>query len=162
MLFLFSSLLNLVSKLPFHPVLSRCSLIRVFSLTPRKLLHVRLECSTHGRNGETSSQLKREGVPARYVQHLHVMNNREMNYWLAWFVHEVWRRDGKPYPLSTMQQIVAGLQHSVHEYHSVAGHLTTVNFFQKDNSQFSLLRSALDARMKELTRQNVDTHVVVA
>ena len=36
------------------------------------------------------------------------------------------------------------------EYHSVAGHLTTVNFFQKDNFQFSLLRSALDTRMKEL------------
>ena len=40
---------------------------------------------------------------------------------------------------------------------SVAGRLTTVNYFQKDDSQFSLLRSALDARMKELTRQNVGT-----
>ena len=57
-----------------------------------------------------------------------------------------------------MQQIVAGLQRSVREYHSVAGCLTTVNFFQKNDFQFSLLRSALDARMKELTRQNVGTH----
>ena len=32
------------------------------------------------------------------------------------------------------------------EYLSVAGCLTTVNFFQKDNSQFSLLRSALATR----------------
>ena len=36
------------------------------------------------------------------------------------------------------------------EYYSVAGRLTTVNFFQKDDSQFSLLRSALATRMKEL------------
>ncbi|XP_062517096.1 zinc finger MYM-type protein 2-like [Corticium candelabrum] len=67
------------------------------------------------------------------------MNNREMNYWLARFMHEVRRQDGKLYPPFTMQQIVAGLQCS------------------KDDSQFSLLRSALDARMKELTRQNVGT-----
>ena len=59
---------------------------------------------------------------------LHVMNNREMNYRLTRFMHEVRRQDGKPYPPSTMQQIVACLQRSVREYHSVAGHLTTVNF----------------------------------
>ena len=41
------------------------------------------------------------------------------------------------------------------EYHSVAGRLTTVNFFQKDDSQFSLLRSALATRMKELIRISV-------
>ena len=89
---------------------------------------------------------------------LHVMNNQEMNYWLARFVHEVWRQDRKPYPSSIMQQIVAGLQRSVREYHSVAGRLTTINFFQKDDSQFSLFRSALDACMKQLTRLNVGTH----
>ena len=54
-----------------------------------------------------------------------------MNYWLAPFVHEVRRQDGKPYPPSTMQQIVAGLQCSVREYHSVTGCLTTVNFFRR-------------------------------
>ena len=59
---------------------------------------------------------------------LHVMNNREMNHRLTRFMHEVWRQDGKPYPPSTMQQIVAGLQRSVREYHSVAEHLTTFNF----------------------------------
>ena len=36
------------------------------------------------------------------------------------------------------------------EYLSIAVRLTTVNFFQKDDSQFSLLRSALATRMKEL------------
>ena len=61
---------------------------------------------------------------------LHVMSNREMNYRLTHFMHEVWRQDGKPYPPPTMQQIVAGLQRSVHEYHSVSGHLTTVNFLE--------------------------------
>ena len=61
---------------------------------------------------------------------LHVMNNREMNYWLTHCMHEVRRQDGKPYPPSTMQQIVAGLQRSVREYHSVAGRLTTVNYLE--------------------------------
>ena len=36
------------------------------------------------------------------------------------------------------------------KYLSIAGRLTTVNFFQKDDSQFSFLRSALATRMKEL------------
>ena len=80
------------------------------------LLHGRLECSTHGRNGETSSQ-------GRYVHDLQVMNNREMHYWLARFMHEVQRQGGKPYPPSTMQQVVAGLQRSVREHHSVAERL---------------------------------------
>ena len=61
---------------------------------------------------------------------LHVMNNREMNYLLTHFMHEIRRQDGKSYPPFTKQQIVAGLQRSVHEYHSVAGHLTTVNFIE--------------------------------
>ena len=59
---------------------------------------------------------------------LHVMNNREMNYWLTHFMHEVRRQDGKPYPPSIMQQIVADLQRSVREYHSITGRLTLVNF----------------------------------
>ena len=36
------------------------------------------------------------------------------------------------------------------KYLSIAGRLTTVNFFQKDDSQFSLHRSALATQMKEL------------
>ena len=39
---------------------------------------------------------------------------------------------------------------SAREYLSIAGRLTTINFFQKNDSQFSLLRSALATRMKEL------------
>ena len=87
----------------------RSFLICVFPLTPQSYCMRRLECSTHERNGETSSQ-------GRYMHDLHVMNNREMNYQLTHFKHEVRRQDGKPYPPSTMQQIVAGLQRSVHEY----------------------------------------------
>ena len=62
---------------------------------------------------------------------LHVMDNREMNYRLTRFMHEVRRQDGKPYPPSIMQQIVAGLQRSVREYHSITGRLTTVNFLER-------------------------------
>ena len=56
---------------------------------------------------------------------LHVMKNREMNYRLTRFMHEVRRQDGKPYPPSIMQQIVAGLQRSVREYHFITGRLTS-------------------------------------
>ena len=124
MLFLISSLLNFVSKLPFHPVVYRSFLICVFPLTAQSYCMGRLECSTHGRNGQRISQ-------GQYVHDLHVTNNREMNYRFTHFMREVWRQDGKPYPPSTMQQIVAGLQRSVHEYHSVAGHLTMVNVFRR-------------------------------
>ena len=75
--------------------------------------------------------MKKQATKGRYVHDLHVMDNREINYWLARFVHEVRKQDGKPYPPSTMQQIVAGLQYSVCEYHSVTGHLTTVNFSRR-------------------------------
>ena len=119
MLFLISSLLNLVSKLPFHPVVFRSFLICVFPLTPQSYCMGRLECLTHERNGETSSQ-------GRYMHDVHVMNNREMNYQLKHFMHEVRRQDGKSYPPSTMQQIVAGLQYSGRKCHSEC--LTTVNF----------------------------------
>ena len=72
---------------------------------------------------------------------LHVMNNREMNYRLTRFMHEVRRQDGKPYPPSIMQQIVAGLQRSVREYHSITGRLTTVNFLER--TTLSLVCSGL-------------------
>ena len=75
-------------------------------------------------------EMEKPSSQGRYMQNLHVMNNREMNYRLTHFMHEVWRQDGKPYPPSTMQQIVAGLQRSVHEYHSVAGHLTRLMFLE--------------------------------
>ena len=78
---------------------------------------------------------------------LHVTNNREMNYWLARFVHEVRRQDGKPYPPSTIYWFTA---FCASENLSIAGCLTTVIFFQKDDSQFSLHRSELATRMKEL------------
>ena len=42
-----------------------------------------------------------------------------------------------------------------HEYLSIAGRLTKINFFQKDDSHFSLLRSALATRMKELIMTSI-------
>ena len=70
---------------------------------------------------------------------LHVMNNREMKYWLVRFAHKVRKQDGKPNPPSTTQQTVAaGLQRFVREYHSADGRLIKFNFFQKDDFQLSL------------------------
>ena len=64
---------------------------------------------------------------AHYVHDLDVMEKRKIN-WFARFVHKFRRQDGNPYPPSTMQRIVAGVQRSVRDYHSVAGRLTTVIF----------------------------------
>ena len=47
-----------------------------------------------------------------HAHDLHVMSNKEMNYWLARFGPEVWTQDGKPYSPSTMQQIVAAVADS--------------------------------------------------
>ena len=57
-----------------------------------------------------------------------------------------------------MQQPMAGLQHYIRDYHVKAGRIDVPNFFSKDDQRFVLLRSALDARMKELTASNVGIH----
>ena len=56
-------------------------------------------------NARRNKQPTEEGTPGRFLHDLHdlhVMNSREMNYWLARFVREVRRQHGKTYSPSTM------------------------------------------------------------
>ena len=80
MLFLISSLLNLVSKLPFLPVLFRSFLICVFPLTPQKLLHGRLECSNarkKWRNKQPKSSCRK--LTDTFIEQLSTMTSEKSN-----------------------------------------------------------------------------------
>ena len=69
------------------------------------------------------------------------ISTEEMSSWLSMLVVEIRRKDGKPYPASTLKHILAGIQRHLRNESNVK-----INFF-KDPS-FSLLR--MDSRMKDL------------
>jgi hypothetical protein len=77
------------------------------------------------RNGQSVE----EDAPGRYVHDLHVMNSFELNYWLYWFIHEARSKDGKPYPPTTMQQLIAGIQRYIRDYYVKAGRIDIPNFW---------------------------------
>ena len=73
-----------------------------------------------------------------------------INDLLARFVQEVKRRDGKDYPASSLNNIVAAIQRYLRE-----NGRPEVNFYDKNNPAYDLLRKSLDARMKGLTKLGV-------
>ncbi|XP_066290479.1 zinc finger MYM-type protein 2-like [Branchiostoma lanceolatum] len=77
----------------------------------------------------------------------------EMDFWLARFVFEIRRKDGKPYPPRTLYNIVAAIMRHLRE--DLSRH--DMNFLDKADIRFAQFRKALDARMKELTAQGVGT-----
>ena len=90
MLFLINCLLNLVSKLPFYPVVFQKFLdLRVLPNTTKATAWAVTVFNAWKK--WRNKQSTEEGAPGRHVHDLHVMNNREMNYWLAWLVREVRR-----------------------------------------------------------------------
>ena len=57
--------------------------------------------------GESSEESKLDGIcPSDLLEHPDV---QLLNFWLSRFVVEARREDGKPYPASTIQNIMAGL-----------------------------------------------------
>ena len=78
------------------------------------------------------------------------MSYDRMNASLSRFVKEATRQDGKPYPPSSLYNIVAAIQRFLRE----KGH-PDISFFDVKAPEFDLLRKSLDARMKELTSEGV-------
>ncbi|CAH1242382.1 Hypp6640 [Branchiostoma lanceolatum] len=74
-----------------------------------------------------------------------------MDFWLARFVFEIRRKDGKPYPPTTLYNIVAAIMRHLRE--DLSRH--DMNFLDKADIRFAQFRKALDARMKQLTAQGV-------
>ena len=79
------------------------------------------------------------------------MSSDRMNSLSSRFVQEATRQDRKPYPPSSLYNIVAAIQHFLHEKGR-----PDISFFDVKAPEFGLLRKSLDARMKELTSEWVE------
>ena len=77
-------------------------------------------------------------------------------HWMCFFVLEVTRKDGKPYPPSTLMQICLSLQRHLRD----SG--VYVNLFKGSDSTFAHFRRAIDAKMKTLTSQGIGVTVAKA
>ncbi len=78
------------------------------------------------------------------------MPETDINNHMARFVQEVRRKDGKEYPASSLNNIVAAVQRHLRE-----NKRPEINFYDQRNPIFDLLRKSLDAKMKELTRNGI-------
>jgi hypothetical protein len=83
-----------------------------------------------------------------------IKDNSMLDYWLQRFIVEIRRKDGNPYPPSTLLAITSGIQRHLRTENNAQ-----VNFFKEDENTFLGFRKALDARMKELTVQGVGVSV---
>ena len=70
---------------------------------------------------------------------------QQLNYWLSSLVVEVRREDGKPYPASSISNILTGLYH-----HSKAIMHDFPNFTNRKDPSFHDLTGALQVRFREL------------
>ena len=93
----------------------------------------------------------REWTQCRRVSEtIESMEETDINSHMARFVQEVRRKDGKDYPASSLNNLVAAIQRYLRE-----NGRPEVNFYDQRNPAFDLLRKSLDARMKALTRGGV-------
>ena len=81
-------------------------------------------------------------APNEHPPHILTCQVSELNNWLCRFVLEVRRKDGKPYPPSTLHQLCCGILRYVRDINPC------VDFFQ--NPEFASFRKTLDAEMKRL------------
>ncbi|XP_053406126.1 uncharacterized protein LOC128559095 [Mercenaria mercenaria] len=77
-----------------------------------------------------------------------------MDYWLSRFIIECRRKNGKPYPPSTLYNTSASIQRELWEVYG----RTDVNILDKKDAHFSEFRKQLDSRMKELTNEGIGIH----
>ena len=78
----------------------------------------------------------------------------DMDYWLQRFICEIRRKNGEPYPPSTLQNIAAGLQRYLRTEKSMH-----VNFFKTDDPTFAQFRKTLDSHMRELTNDGIGLEI---
>ena len=73
-----------------------------------------------------------------------------LNFWLSRFVVEARRQDGKPYPGSTLLNLLSGLY-----CHSKSHDADCPNFMDRKSSQFKDLNGALTVKFRELRQEGV-------
>ena len=76
-------------------------------------------------------------------QAIESMPDNDINTLMTQFMHEVKRRDGKDYPASSLNNIVAAIQRHLKE-----SGCPEVNFYDKNKAAIELLHKSLDAMMK--------------
>ena len=74
----------------------------------------------------------------------------ELNRYLSFFIAEIRRKDGQPYPPRTLYNIASGVLRVLREKE-----ITDRNFLDVKDGRFLMFRNTFDACMKELTRQGL-------
>ena len=88
-------------------------------------------------------------VPVEFNHH---MEFDYLDYWLARFVFEIRREDGKLYPQRTLGQICSGIQRHLRQDCN-----RVEDFLKTTDPIFQTFRRALDSRMKDFTAEGVGT-----
>lgn len=78
----------------------------------------------------------------------------EMDFWLQRFICEIRRKNGQPYPPSTLQNIAASIQRYLRTEKSMQ-----VNFFKSDDQTFAEFRKTLDSHMRQLTNEGIGLEI---
>ncbi len=76
--------------------------------------------------------------------------SESLNHWLARFVTETRREDGKPYPPSSINGLLAGLYRKCREYDR-----NCPNFMDRKDTKFRELTGALQVRFRQLRESGV-------
>lgn len=76
-----------------------------------------------------------------------------MDFWLCRFIIECRRKDGSPYPPNTLYNISASIQRTLRDIYG----RNEVSILDEADINFADFRKQLDARMKELTSQGIDS-----
>ena len=82
-------------------------------------------------------------------------NPEELGFWLARFILEVKRKDGKVYPPATLFQICCGIQRHYNEINP----FNKIKVFQKDDPNFYKFYGSADNIMRELTDEGIGLDV---
>ena len=98
-------------------------------------------------NGENYGAVPSDIVKCRSVE--------EMGHWLTYFILEVRRKDGKPYPPKSLYEICVGLQRHIRSFSSHCN----ITIIDEKNPAFNQFYNVLDSRMKELSAQGVGIEV---
>ena len=82
------------------------------------------------------------------------MEEKNINKLMSRFVQEVKRKDGNPYPPSTLVRLVSGIQQYLRENGRAA-----VSFFDEKDATYDILRKSVDAKMKTLAKEGIGCRI---
>lgn len=84
------------------------------------------------------------------VPDFHLMNSKEMSFWLEQFVVEVKKLDGTEYPSKSIYLILCGLHRHLRD-----NGIYDKNFLDEKNVYFARFRKVLNARMRTLNEKGL-------